>query len=91
MALLTSYPLGLYKHALGWSRHRDANTVPTSPLADDIATAPSEPVAKEQTARLLYSLGSFPVGGVTFFFFNIIYLFILNNICVPLILVMIFA
>ena len=28
------------KPALGWSRYRDANRVPTSPLADDIATAP---------------------------------------------------
>ena len=27
-----------------WSRYRDANPVPTSPLADDITTAPSGPV-----------------------------------------------
>ena len=31
-----SYPLGLYKPTLGWSRYRDTNPVPTSPLADDI-------------------------------------------------------
>ena len=31
------------KSALGWSRYRDTNSVPTSPLADDIATAPSGP------------------------------------------------
>ena len=27
-----------------WSRYRDANPAPTTPLADDIATAPSGPV-----------------------------------------------
>ena len=32
------------KPALGWSRYRDANPVPTSPLADEITTAPSGPV-----------------------------------------------
>ena len=32
-----TYPLGLYNPALGWSRYRDANPVPTSPLADDYA------------------------------------------------------
>ena len=31
--------------ALGWSQYRDANPVPTSPLADDLATTPSGPVA----------------------------------------------
>ena len=42
MALhLPSAPL---KTALCWSRYRDANPVPTSSLADDIATAPSGPV-----------------------------------------------
>ena len=29
---------------MGWSRYQDANPVPTSPLADDIPTAPSGPV-----------------------------------------------
>ena len=29
---------------IGWSRYRDANPEHTSPLADDIATAPSGPV-----------------------------------------------
>ena len=29
---------------IGWSRYRDANTIPTSPLADDITTALSGPV-----------------------------------------------
>ena len=33
--------IGPLKTALGWSRYRDAYPVPTSPLADDIATAPS--------------------------------------------------
>ena len=28
------------------SRYRDVNPVPTSPFADDIATAPSRPVMK---------------------------------------------
>ena len=31
-------PIGPLKPALGWSRYRDVNPVPTSPLADDIAT-----------------------------------------------------
>ena len=39
-------PNGPLKPALGWSRYRDANPVPTNPLAD--ATAPSRPV-KEGT------------------------------------------
>ena len=30
--------------AMGWSRYRDVNPVPTSPLADDITTASSGPV-----------------------------------------------
>ena len=34
----------LKKTALVWSRYRDANTVPTSPFADDLATVPSGPV-----------------------------------------------
>ena len=29
---------------MGWSWYRDVNPVPTSPLADDIATVPSRPV-----------------------------------------------
>ena len=36
--------IGSFKTALDWSRYRDANPVPTSPLADDITTAPSGPV-----------------------------------------------
>ena len=31
----------LKKLALGWSRYQDVNPIPTSPLADDIASAPS--------------------------------------------------
>ena len=42
MALLD--PLDLLKAALGWSKYRDANPVHSSPLADDLATAPSGPV-----------------------------------------------
>ena len=34
----------LKKPALCWSRYRDANPVPTIPLADEIATALSGPV-----------------------------------------------
>ena len=33
-------PIGHLKTALGWSRYRDANPVPTIPLADDITNAP---------------------------------------------------
>ena len=36
-------PTGLLKNALGWNQYQDANPVPTSPLADCIATAPSGP------------------------------------------------
>ena len=31
---------------LGWSRYRDANPVPISPLGNDIATAPTGPVQR---------------------------------------------
>ena len=42
-------PIGPLKQpAQGWSRYRDANPVPTSPLADDIATAPSGPVNRKE-------------------------------------------
>ena len=37
-------PTGPLKPSLGWSRYRDANPVPTSPLVDGIVTAPSGPV-----------------------------------------------
>ena len=36
----------VYKQALCWSRYRDANPVPTSPLADDLATEQSGPVRR---------------------------------------------
>ena len=39
-------PIWSLKPILGWSRYRDTNSVPTSPLADDLAIAPSEPVVK---------------------------------------------
>ena len=39
---------GSLKPALGWSRYRDANPVPTSSLADDLAIASSGPVKKEK-------------------------------------------
>ena len=35
----------LKKPPLSWSRYRDENPVPTSPLADDVTTAPSGPVS----------------------------------------------
>ena len=38
-------PIGRLKTALGWNPYRDANPVPTSPIADDIATVPSGPVS----------------------------------------------
>ena len=37
-------PTGPLKPTLDWCRYRDANPVPTSSLASDIATAPSGPV-----------------------------------------------
>ena len=40
---LHPYQLGLQKPDLSWSRYRYANPVPTSLLADNIATAPSRP------------------------------------------------
>ena len=33
-------PNGPFKNTLGWSRYRDANPVPTTPLTADLATAP---------------------------------------------------
>ena len=33
--------IGALKPTVGWSRYRDANLVPTSPLADDIANTSS--------------------------------------------------
>ena len=33
-------PTEIIKNALSWSRYRDANPVPTSPLADDLAIRP---------------------------------------------------
>ena len=41
---LTFIRVGGFFRPLGWSRYRDANPVPTSPLDDKIATAPSGPV-----------------------------------------------
>ena len=49
-------PIGLLKPALGWSRYRDANPVPTSPLADDITTAPSVPVNRHVHAQQGYTM-----------------------------------
>ena len=46
-------PTGPLKPALGWSRYRDVNPIPTSPLANDIATAPSGLVC-EVGLRLIY-------------------------------------
>ena len=40
--VVTFLPIGPLK--LGWSQYRDSNAVPTSPLADELATAPSGPV-----------------------------------------------
>ena len=40
---------------LGWSRYLDANPVPTSPLADDITTAPSGPVCLSISKGILYA------------------------------------
>ena len=37
--------IGPLKPALGGSWYRDANPVPTSPLADDLATEPSGPIS----------------------------------------------
>ena len=49
-------PIGPLK---SWSLHRDANPVPTSPLADDVTTAPSGPVPKDSprlSLKYQYSL-----------------------------------
>ena len=45
-------PIGPLKTTLGWSRYQDTNPVPTSPLADDITTAPSGPVANFKITNL---------------------------------------
>ena len=39
-------PIGPLKPAVGWSRYQDANPVSTSPLANDLATVPLEPVVQ---------------------------------------------
>ena len=44
MGTHSSYQLGCVSRTVGWSRYRDANPVPNSALAGDIATAPSEPM-----------------------------------------------
>ena len=49
--------LGLKKPALGWSRYRDMNPVPTSPLADDTTTAPSGPVVTVSMKYVCVSIG----------------------------------
>ena len=46
-------PIGPLKLALGWSWYRDANPIPTSPLADDLATAPLGP---ESQIRQLFCI-----------------------------------
>ena len=38
--------IGSFKTRSGLSWYRDANPVPTSPLADDLATAPLGPVSR---------------------------------------------
>ena len=45
-------PIGRF-NALGWSRYRDTNPIPTNPLADDLATAPSAPVSSSLILYLL--------------------------------------
>ena len=37
-----------------WSRYRDTNSVPTSPLSDDIPTAPSGMETNELNTWLIY-------------------------------------
>ena len=44
---------GPLKAALVWSRYRDGNPVPASPLADDISIAPSEPVTQQKVTLYL--------------------------------------
>ena len=39
--------LSLFPPAVGWSRYRNANPVPTIPLGDDITTAPSGLVIRQ--------------------------------------------
>ena len=49
------WPLCFLKPALGWRRNRDANLVPSSLLADDLATAPSGPVMDHLSVSFIYS------------------------------------
>ena len=58
MALYT-YPLGLSKPALGLSRYRDSNSGPTSPLTDNIATAPSGPVSQHSATSIFIKDGAY--------------------------------
>ena len=45
--------IGPLKTTLGWSQYRDENSVPTSPLADDLDTVPSGPVLDISTSDIL--------------------------------------
>ena len=47
--------IGPVKTRSGLSRYRDANAAPTSPLADDIATAPSGPVSILRHVVVIYT------------------------------------
>ena len=47
--------LGFFKPVLGWSRYRDANSLPSSPLAD-MATAPWGLIHSDSAAFSLVSL-----------------------------------
>ena len=49
-------PIGSLKTTLGWSRYRDANPVPTSPLSDDITTAPSGRLIESMDSTLIYHI-----------------------------------
>ena len=49
-------PIGHLKTRFGLDRCRGANTVPISPLADDIGTAPLGPVINSRVQMTFYSM-----------------------------------
>ena len=52
---------------MGWSRYRDANPLPTRPLADDITTAQSGPVTPTSISFIcLFFTAWFNLYGVLF-------------------------
>ena len=60
-------PTGRLKTRLGMSRHRDANPVPTSPLADDLDTGTLGPVISYVMCASYVDIKSFTLSGCLYY------------------------